>query len=186
MTGQLNLFSDELYEYFFLIQPDQKTEKEVKLYKRIVNSSIHLSAENLWSVPYLSLFKWTVNYSMDEFIIRKTTEALKNTEGFKIKLDGVDVYHHGQVKKSLVLKIKNPAPIKSVNRSLLEEFKCNAHKISPHITIVKSIPNIDFKKLNSLDQFDYKGEFDCNKITILKKMIGSDQKYVVLHEAALC
>lgn len=186
MTGQLNLFSEELYEYFFLIQPDQKTEKEVKLYKRIVNSSIHLSAENLRSVPYLSLFKWTVNASMDDYIIRKTTEALKNTEGFKIKLGGLDVFHHGQVKKSLVLKIKNPAPIKSVNKSLLEEFKCNEHKLSPHIPIVKAISNYDFKKINSLEQFDYKGEFECNKITILKKMVGVDQKYVVLHEAALC
>lgn len=186
MNGQLNLFNEETYEYFFLIQPDQRTEKEVKLYKRIMNSSIHLSKENLWSVPHLSLFKWKANYSMDEFVIRKATQALKNVEGFKVKLDGLDVYSHGHVKKSLVLKVKNPAPIKSVNKSLLDEFKFNSHKISPHITIAKSIPVSDFNKLSySLEQFNYRGEFLCNKITILKKMLGEDKNYVVLHEAVL-
>jgi len=186
MNAQLNLFNEEMFEYFFLIQPDPKTEKEVKLYKRIVNSSIHLSPDNLFSVPHLSLFKWRVNYSMDDFIIRKTSQALKNVAGFKVKLDGLDVYHHGHVKKSLVLKVKNPTPIKSVNKSLIDEFNCKVSKISPHIPIVRSIPSSDYNKLiYSLNQFNYKGEFDCNKITILKKMIGIDNKYVVLHEASL-
>jgi 2'-5' RNA ligase len=185
-SGQLNIFGEDVYEYFFLIQPDQKTEKEVKLYKRIVNGYIHLSAENRWSVPHLSLFKCTANCSMDEAIISKASQALKNVEGFKVKLDGVDVYHHGLIKKSLVLKVKNPAPIKSLNKSLSEEFKGPSDKLSPHITIVRAIPTNDFKKLNSLEQFNYKGEFDCKKVTILKKMVGSDKNYVVLHEAALC
>jgi 2'-5' RNA ligase len=186
MIGQLNLFNEEMHEYFFLIQPDPKTEKEVKLYKRIVNSSIHLSKENLWSAPHLSLFKWTVNCSMDDFIICKTDKALKDIAGFKVQLDGVGVYSHGNIKKSLVLKIKNPEPIRSVNKSLVHAFNFRSRKISPHITIVSSIPVTDFNKLAySLNQFNYKGEFLCNKITILKKIHGENKNYIVLHEAAL-
>lgn len=185
MSAQLNLFHQEMYEYFFLIQPDQKTEKEVKLYKRIVNSSIRMSRENLWSVPHLSLFKWTTNYNMDDYIIDKASKALKNISGFKVKLDGVDVYHHGHVKRSVVLKVKNPEPIRSVNRSLGNEFQFQNRRISPHISIVRSIPLQDFNKITPLNQFDYKGEFLCNKITILKKMIGEDKTYVMLHEAEL-
>jgi len=186
MNGQLNLFGEEAYEYFFLIRPDQKTDKEVKLYKRIVNSSIHLSYENLWSVPHLSLFKWKANGSMDDFIIEKTTKALKDTTGFTVKLDGIDIYHHGSVKKSLVLKVKNPEPIRIVSKSLVNAFKFQSRKISTHITIVRSIPVEEFDKLSySLIQFDYKGEFWCNKITILKKMAGRDKNYVVLREVVL-
>ena len=185
MNDQLNLFGEEMYEYFFLIQPDIKTDREVKLYKRLVNGCIHLSGENLWSAPHLSLFKWTANYSMDDYIISKTEKALRDTPGFKVKLDGVDVYHHGTVKKSLVLKVKNPEPIRTVNKNLLQEFRFRQRKISPHITIVRAIPAGDFNKLNDLRQFDYRGEFSCNKITVLKKMIGVDKRYVVLHEAAL-
>jgi 2'-5' RNA ligase len=185
MYGQLNLFSNEVHEYFFLIQPDQKTEKEVKLYKRIVNSSIHLSNENLLSVPHLSLFKWATSSSLDDYIIQKTEKALKNKGEFKIKLDGLDVYSHGSIRKSLVLKVKDPQPIESVNRSLTNEFRFKPHKIRPHISIVRSIPVNDFEKISPLEQFDYKGEFTCNKITVLKKAGGQDQKYVVLHEAPL-
>ena len=187
MKSQLSLFSEELYEYFFLIQPDSKTSKEVKLYKHIMNSSIPLSGENLRSVPHLSLFKWTARAGLDEYIINKTEKALKNKPGFKVKLDGLDIYHHGQIKKSLVLKVKNPLPIESVNKSLISEFKFHPYKIRPHITIARSVPVRDFDKLSNslINQFDYKGEFLCNKITILKKMLGAGKNYVVLHETVL-
>lgn len=185
MYGQLNLFSDEIHEYFFLIQPDQKTDKEVRLYKRIVNSSIHLSKENLFSVPHLSLFKWTTSSTVDDYIIEKTEKALKNKGGFNVKLDGLEVYAHGNIRRSMVLKVKNPLPIEQVNRSLTSEFRFKPHKIRPHISIVRSIPVNDFEKISPLEQFDYKGEFACNKITVLKKVIGQDQKYITLHEADL-
>lgn len=186
MYGQLSLFSEELNEYFFLIQPDQKTEKEVKHYKHIMNSSIHLSNENLWSVPHMSLFKWTTGAGMDDYIIQKSERALKNKGSFQVKLDGLDIYHHG-IKKSLVLKVKNPQPIEVVNRSLTSEFKFRPHKIRPHITIARSIPVNDFNKLSHslINQFDYKGEFTCSKITILKKVVGQDQRYITLHETEL-
>jgi 2'-5' RNA ligase len=186
MEVQLNLFEEETHEYFFLIQPDLKTEREVKFYKRIVNGSIPLSKENLWSIPHLSLFKRTVNYSMDDHIIRQTTKALEGKRRFMIRLDGLDVYNHGNIKRSLVLKVKNPTPIRSINRSLREVFKFRVPEISPHITIVRSIPLNEFNKIvRSLDQFNYRGEFFCNKITILKKVAGLDKNYKVLYEADL-
>lgn len=186
MKGQLDLFSVESYEYFFLIQPDKITDREVRLYKRIVNSSIYLSYENLWSVAHLSLFKWRVNYSVDAFIIEKLTKALEGIGGFMIKLDGLEIFHHRSEKRSLVLKVKNPESIQIVSKILEKEFKFRERSSSPHITIVRSIPVKEFDKLgNSLNQFDYKGEFLCNKITILKKQVGQDKHYVVLHEAML-
>jgi 2'-5' RNA ligase len=186
MNDQPNLFNEESYEYFFLIHPDSRTEQEVKYYKRVVNGSIRLSHENLWSVPHLSLFKWKVSASLDDYIIRKMDNALKGTGGFKIKLDGVDVYRHGHVKRSLVLKVKNPAPIRAVTNSLIHEFNFRSHKLSPHISIVRAIPEKDFEKLGTaLNKFDYKGEFLCNKVTVLKRVSGGDHKYIKLHEAVL-
>lgn len=186
MNDQLNLFEEERFEYFFLIQPDQKTDKEVRSYKMTLNDAIALSKENLWSVPHLSLFKWQVNGVNDNYIIEKTSKALKNVPGFKVKLGGVDIYTHGPSKRSLVLKVDNPDPIRAVNRSLVNEFHFQEHAIQPHITIARSIPVNEFNKLGyRFNQFNYKGEFYCNKISILKKRIGEDKRYVLLHEQKL-
>jgi 2'-5' RNA ligase len=186
MYSQLNLFSQEIHEYFFLIRPDPKTEREVRLYKHMVGGSIPLSLENRWSAPHLSLFKWTTGAGMEEEIIRKTGKALQHREGFTVQLDGLDVYTHGNIKKTLVLKVKDPGPIVSVNQSLVSAFRFRPGGIRPHITIVQSIPVNQFHKIScSLSQFDYRGEFSCNKITILKKVIGEDPKYRLFHEARL-
>lgn len=186
MTDQLSLFETKLHEYFFLIPPDQRTKQEVTFLKGIANNLINLSEENLWSVPHLSLFKCMVGYSIDDLIIRKTAKALKNIHSFKIKLDGLEVFTHKSSKKTLVLKIKNPDPINTINKSLTDEFYFRPHTLLPHITIAKSINQSDFGKLSySLNKFDYKGEFLCNKIIILKKVIGENKRYSVLHEAAL-
>lgn len=186
MKDQLNLFDEERFEYFFLIQPDMKTDREVRSYKMIVNNTISLSNENIWSVPHLSLFKWQVNGGIDNYVIQKASNALKNLHAFKVKLDGVDIFTHGSTKRSLVLKVANPDPIRGINRSLINEFNFKEQSLLPHITIARSIPVNDFNKLNyNFNQFNYKGEFLCNKISILKKKMGVNEKYILLHEAKL-
>lgn len=186
MKDQLSLFEEERFEYFFLIQPDGKTAKEVRSYKMILNEAIPLSHENTLSTPHLSLFKWQVNGGIDNYIIQKTSKALKNVSSFKVKLGGMDIYTHGSSSRSLVLKVDNPDPIRAVNRSLVNEFQFKEQKLQPHITIARSIPAQDFNKLGyRFRQFDYKGEFYCNKISILKKRIGDDKNYILLHEEKL-
>lgn len=186
MQAQLNLFEEEGYEYFFLIQPDAKLDREVRSYKRLLNEKITLSDDNLYAVPHLSLFKWQVNTSMDQYIIQKTTEALHSLGGFMIRLGGVDVFTHGPEKRSLVLKVDNAETVKGLSRSLIHTFKFREHNWQPHITIARSIPTADFNKLNyKFNQFNYKGEFYCDRVVILKKPMGEGKKYVLLHEARL-
>lgn len=186
MQDQLSLFGEERYEYFFLIQPDTNTDKQVRSYKRMLNDTIKLSSENLFSVPHLSLFKWQVEGGIDSYIIQKTTEALKNVSRFKIRLGGVDIYTHGSAKRSLVLKVDNAESVKAVNRTLINEFHFQEQSYQPHITIARSIPTDDFNKLGyKFNQFNYKGEFFCDKVSILKKPMGEGKRYVLLHEAKL-
>lgn len=186
MSNQLSLFQGKLHHYFFLISPDQQTKEQVKFLKGLANNLINLSEENLWSVPHLSLFKCTVRYSIDDLVIQKTRMALKNIRSFNVKLDGLDVVSQGKSKKNLHLKIKNPDPIKDINRSLTSEFHYRQHDLVPHISIAKSINLSDYGKLSySLNKFDYKGEFLCNKIVILKKVFGENKGYSKLYEASL-
>lgn len=186
MQEQLSLFEEERFEYFFLIQPDPGTDRAVRSYKQVLNETIPLSSENLWSVPHLSLFKWQVNSGMDDYIIRKTTEALSGAGGFVVRMGGLDIYTHGPDKRSLVLRVDNPDAVKTLNRSLIREFQLREFVWQPHITIARSIPTTDFNKLGyKFNQFNYKGEFYCNKVVILKKKIGEGEKYILLHEARL-
>lgn len=186
MQEQLSLFEEERFEYFFLIYPDAKTDREVRSYKRSLNELIPLSTENLWSVPHLSLFKWQVNAGMDDFIVRKSTEALAGIGGFNVRMGGVDVYTHGPDKRSLVLKVDNADSVKALNRSLLREFHFRELVWQPHITIARSVPTAEFNKLGyKFGPYNYKGEFYCDKVSILKKKIGEGEKYILLHEARL-
>lgn len=174
------------YEYFFLISTDESTRKIVQLNKSRVNELIDLPKENLRSIPHLSLFKLVINRGTDDLIIRKAATALKHTARFTVAIDGSEVYVHGNVARSLVLKIKDPQPIITLNKSLMSEFNLRSGRFSPHITIARSIPINEFNKLSgSLSQFNYKGEFVCNKITVLRKVIDKDSKYQLLHELYL-
>jgi 2'-5' RNA ligase len=180
------LLNRVFYEYFFLIRPDEKTIQMVLEGKRKINELIGISKENQYSVPHLSLFKLIRYKCSDELIIQKGSTALKNCAGFRMAFDGCDVFVHGNVSRSLVLKITDPQPILNLNKSLLNEFDLQGGRFSPHITIAKSVPLKDFNKLSgSLNQFNYKGEFFCDKVTVLKKVVGEDTQYNKFHELQL-
>ncbi len=188
MDEQLDLFGKQkLHEYFITISPDQRTSERVKLSKMAFNNLIALSQENLWSVPHLSLFRFQAPFNSDEAVIRKMNRVLAGAGSFKVEVGGLDVLDHGNVKKTIVYKIRDAEKIKSLQSSISKEFRYRSpSKFTPHITIARNIPMPDFNRLvHSLKHFDYKGEFMCHKITVLKKVLGESKTYSLFYEAKL-
>ena len=191
MNNQLSLFeeatSSKFFEYFFIIPPDDKTTNHVKFLKRKLNKTISLSSENLFSKAHISLFKIHAKNSNDNHIINTTNEALQNNEKFRIKIKGIDIFNHS-TSKSLVLQIENIDSITEIYKTLLYSFNIPFHQINPHITIARSISVQEFIIINqSLNEFNYTGEFTCERVRVLKRTItGSERdKYKILFDVLL-
>lgn len=186
MTEQAVLSAQKVHEYFFLIRPDEWTIRQVKLYREKLNAIIVLSDENLYSAPYLSLFKHHFHQPVDRIITTRSRAGISDITPIKIVIEGCEVFAHGNISRSVVLKIKHPEPLVQLRRSLMSQFSLPPAKVTPHITIAKSIRLDDFNKISDvLPEFNFQNEFVCDKITILKKIVGETKNYQLFQQVGL-
>ncbi|MBL7921346.1 MAG: 2'-5' RNA ligase family protein [Bacteroidia bacterium] len=179
--SQLNLFvqaeEKKTYEYFVLASPDMNICSKVKNEKLKLHNEIGLNRENLYSAPHISLFKLQ-NFSAEDRILPLVEKALVNVKSFAIEINSLVVFDHGE-KKSIALDFKNPDPICEINNKILDQLLLKPNPFRPHLTIARSVPNKDFRKIKDLKSYVLNGSFLCDNITILRKEMGSKQKYEV-------
>lgn len=149
--------------------------------KKALHKIIPLGKENLHSIAHISLYKLQIPEN-DEFIIKKIRRALAHQHSFIIRLNGTEIFAHGNQSKTLVLKIANPEPINIIYALISREFR-TSKRITPHLTIARKIPVRNFEKIN-VEDFHLYEEFLCDKVTILKKPEG-EEHFVVLTEIPL-
>lgn len=172
----------ELQDYFVLISPTDEIKAETKKLKNKLYKIIGRKTENEYSVAHISLFK--TKYEIDNHILEKLKKALADVKPFTISTNEVDVFSHGTTKKTLYLKIENPKPIQALFETIGEEFKFKK-EILPHLTIEQNLPIADFEKIeNDLTAFNYKSEWTCDRITVLK-MNPKKGNYKVIEEILL-
>lgn len=156
----------ELQDYFVLISPSEEVKNETKKLKNKLYKIIGRKTENEYSIAHISLFK--TQYEMDNHLLEKLRKSLADVKPFTIAVNEADVFFHGATKKTLYLKIENPKPIQVLFETIGEEFKFRK-EIVPHLTIEKALPINDFDKLgNDLSAFNYKSDWICDRITVLK------------------
>lgn len=182
---QQDLFNEPLYDYFFMIGPDLPTTKAVKELKQLMHDRIVLSWENLNSKPHLTLAEFRTTESAEEQIVRKAIATLEEYPAFPVTLDGVTVFEHGRASRSVVLKVADPKPIREAQSLLKKALRLKGRGITPHVTIARNIPIGNFDRLGSLEDFDYRGEFRCDRILLLKKPAAGRAAYTLLCEALL-
>lgn len=184
---QLNLFRERTrqleqgqYEFFLLISPSYAIKEKVAEKKHQLNKEIGLSAENLRSIGHISLFKFLNPYPEDflKDAVRRSVQFLKP---FMLEIEGIHVYDHNYT-KSLVLKFRNDIELKKMRQNLLRALSFHPADFDPHLTIARSIPTEDFNRIQDREAYFINGRFECNKITILKKPLGSKQKYEMFAE----
>ena len=182
MENQFDLFSGEVnlpkreYEYFLLLSPGNSIGSKVAGQKIKLHKEIGISSENLHSLPHISFFKFH-NFETENLIMPLIEKALVNVKSFEAEINSLEVFDHGN-KKSLVLNFKNPEPFCEINNRLLDGLSFSPkHAHKPHLTIARSVPAKDFRKIKHLEDYKISGSFLCNNVTVLRKELGKKSRY---------
>lgn len=170
-TLTANRYTTDRYEYFVLIAPDEKVKASVKQAKIMLNSEVRIGSHNMSSIPHITLFKFISG--MDSGFLKDMISAsLQNIKGFAVELDGLHVFSHGHTSRSLVISIKDPAPIRTIDRRL-RILRDSPREIVPHVTIARSLPVSEFNKISELHKYNVTGNFYCDRVTVLRKPVSN-------------
>lgn len=159
---QLDIFGSETYEYLFVIEPDQKTTERVIELRMFVNSIIPLSEETLHSKPHISICYFEASDYSDDLILTKVNQVLSSIHSFDIRVEGSEQWKNG----TLVLNINPDESILDLQKQLAGVFKGVIKTF--HLTIARHIA-AKFSDQLPIESFQYKNEFKCESIHILKK-----------------
>ena len=185
-TAQLRLFEETLYEYLILLSPSDPIKEEVDRLKQLLNEQIGLEPYNLNSIAHVSLF--TTEAAEDSSVVKLVKKIASAQPPFNVVLAGHEVLKHGNVSRTLCLKIEDPEPINNImsllappkeskrafrQTTILDKPQRAKKIIHPHITIARRIPLQDFTRITDLSAFDYHDEWLCDRITILRRPTGS-------------
>ncbi|WP_143307982.1 2'-5' RNA ligase family protein [Chitinophaga vietnamensis] len=186
---QLSCFPEEVQSpqraastYFIIISPPSWLKEKVKLSVTAANSIIPLSVVNLGNLAHISLFKFLYKDD-DADVIGRVNNAVFHFPSFPVKLNGVDIFRHGAKARTLYAALENPYPVKIIQQLIVSRFRLKPGHFTPHLTILRNIPVSIFDKIADLS-FDFDDEFECDHITILKKLPG-EKKFKVLTQVAL-
>ncbi|MFL9844240.1 2'-5' RNA ligase family protein [Flavobacterium rhizosphaerae] len=191
--AQTSLFPEQLFEYHVLISPTDEVIEHVDMLKARLNDIIDIGAFNIKSIAHISLFKYEAYQSVNVKEVFTKGAALSEIMPFLIKIEGCKVFSAGD-SRSLVLEIINPQPIdylaallnpakkrkpkKPVKQtSILDKPVKKPATIHPHITIARNIAAEELALVTDLSAFDYKAEFLCDRITILKRPAGTTRHF---------
>lgn len=187
---QLNIFREQTkqldpldYEFFLLISPSYAVKEKVTQKKHQLNKEIGISKENLRSVGHISLFKF-INPYPEDFLRNTIQKTVKQHKPFALKIKKLQAYDHNYT-RSIVLKFKDDLEVKKMRQNLLRALGFHPVASDPHLAIARSIPVENYNKIKDLNDYFFEGEFECNKLTILKKPLGSKQGYEMFAEINL-
>ena len=159
-----------------MISPSDEIKSETKKLKKKLYKMIGRETENKNSVAHISLFK--TKWEKDKHVVDRVRKSIADQKEFSVSINGTAIYDHGTKAKTLYLKVENLKPIQSLYEAFKDEFKIKG-SLNPHLTIEQNIPVSDFQKIqDSLEAFNYKSEWICNKVTILKKKDNGGYKVV--------
>lgn len=197
-TAQLTLFQENVYEYFVLLSPNEAIKEAVDGLKDQLHAMIGLEDFNRKSIAHISLFK--TRAVADTQVLKLIKKAAAAQQPFTIKLDGHEVLKHGNVSRTLCLKIEDPEPINNLmalldpkpeakksyrQTSILDKPQRAKKVIHPHVTIARNISTSDFDRIEDLTPFDHQAEWLCDRITVLRRLDGSTGIFSPVKEVML-
>lgn len=178
MGQQLSLFEKpNLVEYFFLVSPPKEILEDVREIRAKIHSKVHLPIEIRNSVPHISLFEFFQMNRTEEEIIEKSNRALSETPAFRVGINNFGFFHHGREKRTIYLNVRDSGFTENIYASLGGELKVRTGRFTPHLTIVRSILARELEGIeDDLMNYEYANEFQCEKITLLKRERNDDFK----------
>lgn len=197
-NAQLTLFDENVYEYFVLLSPSDVVKDAVNDMKEQLHAMIGLENYNRNSIAHVSLFKTKATANAQ--IIKQVKKIAAAQQPFTITLNGYEVLKHGGVSRTLCLKIEDPEPVQNLmdqldpkpvakktcrQTSILDKRERAKKVIYPHVTIARAITTADFDRIEDFTPFDYREEWLCDRITILRRLDGSTGPFGPVKEVML-
>jgi len=205
-TSQISLFPETLYEYHILLSPSDAIKEDVDGLKQQLHELIGIAERDRKSIAHITLLNTEAYESMNLPAIMK--KALSDQRKFTVKVTGYDTFTHGS-EHTFYLKIENPDLINDLVEIIKKPTKKRAPKvlnrqisivdkqprkptklkrssdIVPHITIARNITATDLDRIEDFTPFDYQNEWVCDRITIRRRIAGTDKHFSPAGEVKL-
>jgi 2'-5' RNA ligase len=195
-TAQLTLFPETKYEYHVFVSPPKNVVDEVKGLKESLKAMIGLAPYNE-TPAHITLAAFDAYESAD--VKENIRNAVAGIKSFPIKVHGHSTFENSN---TLHLKISNPdyldeiaSRIKSQKKakkesrqtSILDSKRQPKRKplIMPHITIARNIPRDDYERIGDFSAFEYCTEWICDRVTVRRRISGSDLNFKAYAEIKL-
>jgi len=201
---QFSLFPETLYEYHILLSPSDAIKEDVDNLKQQLHELIGIEERDRKSIAHITLLKMEAFESTDVKVLIK--KAVAGFSKFTIKITGHDTFGKEFQDRTFYLKIDNPFPVdelasaiknpkkkrtpKVVNRqtSIIDKPSIDKPKklsMVPHITIARNIPVTNLEKIEDFTPFEYENEWMCDRITIRRRIAGTDKLFTPAGEVKL-
>ena len=203
-NNQISLFPETVYEYHILLSPSDTIKEEVDALKQTLHEMVGIAERDRKSIAHITLLKTEGYESVDMKAMIKN--AVAGEKKFIVKLNGHSHFEHGTA-RTLYLAVEDPEPIanlveliknptkkrqpKIVNRqtSIIDKpVKPKPKKLSmiPHVTIAGNIAAADFERIEDFTTFEtYQAEWLCDRITIRRRVAGTDKHFSPAGEVKL-
>lgn len=183
--AQISLFPEPHYHYHILLSPPEAIIDDVKKMKETLDGMIGIPAYN-FTPAHITLHDLEMPESTDVKGLLKT--ALAGQRKFTVKING---FHKWE--KTLALQIENPdriaelaaivkaphkAPVKMERQTSILDKPKRKPSMTPHITIARGLSEGALDSIEDFSAFEYTGEWECDRVTVLRRRSDSTSKYL--------
>jgi len=169
------------HDYLIVLSPPESIISGVKKLKDFSYNKIG-EYESRYSKAHISIQSWPRKKPVwIEPLIPKLVRDLQSLPPVVLNINGFDFFDQQEF-QTIYAKL-NSTPLTKVWFKLLRKF-FNTKPFEPHITIARSLPNDDFKKLwPCFKNLHWNEQLKVDKLTILRReMIGHDKIFKVFKE----
>lgn len=175
-NNQMSLFAAITYEYLLVIS-SKEVERDIRQVRAKLHQLVGLSKNVLNSVPHISLH-YFLHAGDNDVVIKKMLRELSGIQAFRVKLEGVAFFGRENYDRTMYIKVENSEYIQELHLAMQKTFPYKKEKLNPHLTVARGIPVGKMELIEpSLSDFEYYGEFDCEQVTVLRRMLGDEGPY---------
>jgi 2'-5' RNA ligase len=154
----------------FLVVLDlpEKLKKDTMYFKKMAEDTLKHSYPSRYSVPHVTVDHFEDFHNESKLYDRQ--DIIVHTKPFKIFVDGFQVFESSG---TIYLRPVFDNELRTLCKQL------SGGTTTPHITIARNLPSKDRDKLWDIFQkLQYRHEFICESIIVLKRMNGHWQKHM--------